>query len=107
MPRHEKRVARDQLGRSRIHFTAALRERIFVARTQSGQILTSGRYECRFGLPELLQTYDAFFAAFFGALLLIDSILYLTNPRGVATSTVVPFLCPMSARPNGDSLEIR
>src|SRR5580700_349043 len=50
---------------------------------------------------------DAFFAAFFGALLLMDSILYFARPRGVATSTVTPFLWPMSELPSGDSLEMR
>src|SRR5919109_585581 len=35
----------------------------------------------------------------------MSMILNLRDPRGAATSTVSPFLCPMIARPTGDSFE--
>ena len=36
---------------------------------------------------------------------MISRILYFSEPRGVATSTVSPFLWPMIALPTGDSFE--
>ena len=70
-------------------------ERVDAAGTKGGQVCTPGRYQFRFAFPVLAGigriVYDAFFATFFVALL-IASILYFIEPRGVVTSTVSPFL---------------
>ena len=70
----------------------------------------TGRAELRLARPQfrLPSVYDAFFATVFLALfVLIASILYVTTPRGVVTSTDSPFFLPISALPSGDSFERR
>ncbi len=55
LARDEKPVTLEQFGGRGLHLETALRERIVPPRTQSGQILTSGRHERRFGPSEFVQ----------------------------------------------------
>ena len=50
----EKAVARDEFGGGRVDVVARLRERIVPARTQSGQIIASGRYEASFRFAQVV-----------------------------------------------------